>query len=50
MGFEAKNVRRRERKEPNSTEYLVDTPSVWRRSDSRMDDDLQPEVTFRPDL
>ena len=50
MGVRAKIARRRERKELTSTAYLVDPPRGWRRSDSRMDGDLQPAATFRPDL
>jgi hypothetical protein len=50
MGSEAKIVSRRERKELTSTAYLVDTPRGRRRSESRMDGDLQPEATFRPGL
>jgi hypothetical protein len=50
MGCEAKIASRRERKKPTSTAYLLDSPRGRRRSDSRMDGDLQPQATFRPDL
>jgi hypothetical protein len=50
MGIEAKIASRRERKEPTSTAYRVDPPRGRRRSDSRMDGDLQPMATFRPGL
>jgi len=50
MGVEAKIASRRERKEPTPNAYLLDPPRGWRRSDSRMDGDLQPTATFRPDL
>jgi len=50
MGFDAKSASRRERKEPTSTVYLLDTPRGWRRGRSRMDGDLQPKATFRPGL
>jgi hypothetical protein len=50
MGVEAKIASRRERKEPTSTAYLLDPSRGWRRGESRMDGDLQPAATFRPDL
>jgi hypothetical protein len=30
MAFDAKSASRRERKEPSSTAYLLDTPRGWR--------------------